>query len=185
MRILNLNQNWKGERFEFRYTTTHYYRVEVSYIENGMSFELKREQLPEPLEKSFTTSLFSDWLISPEDYGVFEGDRLLGFIELSMEDWNNRLRIANIWVDEDHRRKGIGKRLIAKAVQVAQKRDCRSIVLETQSCNDPAIHFYHNCGFKLVGLDVNHYTNQDIERGEVRLEFAMIVPKSPAPTENH
>ena len=68
MRILNLNQNWKGERFEFRYTTTHYYRVEVSYIESGMSFELKREQLPEPLEKSFTTSLFSDWLISPEDY---------------------------------------------------------------------------------------------------------------------
>lgn len=58
MRILNLNQNWKGKRFEFRYTTTHYYRVEVNYIENGMSFELKREQLPEPLEKSFTTSLF-------------------------------------------------------------------------------------------------------------------------------
>ena len=103
---------------------------------------------------------------------------MLGFIELSDEDWNNRLRIANIWVDEDYRYQGIGKRLIDKAIEIAKTGGQRALVLETQSCNDPAIRFYLSCGFELIGLDTIHYQNDDIQRGEVRLEFGLTLPGS-------
>ena len=94
---------------------------------------------------------------------------------LSQEDWNNRLRIANIWVAEEHRFQGIGKALIAKAIEIGKSGGQRALVLETQSCNDPAIRFYLSCGFNLIGLDSTHYQNDDIQRSEVRLEFGLIL----------
>ena len=100
---------------------------------------------------------------------------MIAFIETSDESWNNRLRIANLWVNESHRYRGIGKLLIARAIERAKNTGQRAIVLETQSCNDPAIRFYRTCGFKLIGLDANHYQNDDIVRGEVRLEFGLML----------
>ncbi len=173
MQIRELDRSWKGKSFLFRYTTTYHYLVSISHKPGEVLIRLNREALPEPLVKSFESSLYSSWLINPRVFGAFEGDQLLGFIELSEEDWNNRLRIANIWVDEEHRHQGIGKILIAKAVETAKAGGKRALVLETQSCNDPAIRFYQSCGFELIGLDTTHYNNDDIQRGEVRLEFGM------------
>lgn len=51
------------------------------------------------------------------------------------------------------------------------KLGARMLVLETQNCNVPAIHFYLKHGFQLIGFDLAHYTNDDIHRQEFRLEF--------------
>jgi ribosomal protein S18 acetylase RimI-like enzyme len=59
------------------------------------------------------------------------------------------------------------------AVKVAKERGARMLVLETQSCNVPAINFYLKFGFKLIGFDVAAYSNKDVERKEVRLEFGL------------
>ncbi len=171
--IRELDQSWKGKNFLFRYTTYYHYLVSIDRTPGKTQINLEREALPEPLVKGFESSLYSSWLINPKVFGAFEDDKLIGFIELSEEDWNNRLRIANIWVDEDFRYQGIGKALIAKAVETAKVGGQRALVLETQSCNDPAIRFYQSCGFELIGLDSTHYNNDDIQRGEVRLEFGM------------
>ena len=171
--IRELDQSWKGKSFLFRYTTSHHYAVSISKTPEATVIRLRREALPEPLHKSFESSLFSDWLTAPKAFGVFEGEILLGFIELSQEDWNNRLRITNLWVDENHRFQGIGKTLVAQAIETAKASGQRALVLETQSCNDLAIRFYQSCGFELIGLDTTHYQNDDIQRGEVRLEFGL------------
>jgi ribosomal protein S18 acetylase RimI-like enzyme len=175
MEIRNLEQSWKGKNFLFRYTTSHHYRVDIQQEKKEIKIELKRVALPSPVEKSFESSLFSDWLINPKVLGVFEGEDLLAYLELSEESWNNRLRIANLWVKEEHRHQGIGKMLMAKAIEIAKSGGNRALVLETQSCNDPAIRFYFSCGFNLIGLDSMHYQNDDIQRGEVRLEFGLML----------
>lgn len=46
------------------------------------------------------------------------------------------------------------------------------MILETQSCNINAIRFYMHEGFTLMGLDTCCYSNNDLERKEVRLELA-------------
>lgn len=63
-----------------------------------------------------------------------------------------------------------------KAAGPLQKR--RAIILETQSCNANAIGFYLHEGFELIGLDRICYTNHDLQRREVRLEFGWIPEES-------
>lgn len=102
--------------------------------------------------------------------------RDLGYLELSHERWNNRMRINNLWVAEGLRRQGIGAALMARAEYAARAAGARALVLETQSCNHPAISFYRRQGFALTGLDLTAYSQTDVEKQEVRLEFARPVP---------
>lgn len=171
--FLELNQRWKRKEFLFQYTTNHHYRVDIQTREEGFRILLMREKLAKPIVKSFSSDLFSQWLENPWVLACLEDGEIIAFVETSDESWNNRMRIANLWVEERHRYQGLGKQLMAKAIERAQKANQRAVVLETQSCNDPAIRFYRSCGFELIGLDSTHYQNDDVDRGEVRLEFGL------------
>lgn len=81
------------------------------------------------------------------------------------------MRIWDLLIDDDFRRSGIGSQLMDLAKVEARKVGARMLVLETQSCNVPAINFYLQHGFELIGFDLAHYTNNDIERNEFRMEF--------------
>jgi ribosomal protein S18 acetylase RimI-like enzyme len=89
------------------------------------------------------------------------------------EKWNSRMRVWEFLVKEEVRRKGIGKMLMGLAVKTAKERGARMLVLETQSCNVPAITFYLRQNFNLIGFDSTAYSNEDIEKKEVRLEFGL------------
>lgn len=65
---------------------------------------------------------------------------------------------------------------MAKAIDLAKAKHARALVLETQSCNEPAIRFYFSCGFRFIGLDTTHYSNSDILNREVRLEMGLDLP---------
>ena len=125
-----------------------------------------------PEERSFDDTFYGDWLEDPIAYGAFEGERLIGFVEGSMETWNNRFRISNICVFEDAARgSGVGTRLMAAIQQEAATRRARMIILETQTCNENAISFYKKNGFDIIGFDLYSYSNTDPERHEVRIEM--------------
>lgn len=97
----------------------------------------------------------------------------MGYVELSHERWNNRMRVSNLWVAEGPPpQPGVGAALMEKAVEEACAAGARALVLETQSCNDPAICFYRKMGFSLIGFDLTAYSQADVEKKEVRLEFA-------------
>jgi ribosomal protein S18 acetylase RimI-like enzyme len=76
-------------------------------------------------------------------------------------------------VKEEYRGKGVGKLLMNKAVEIARQKGARMLILETQSWNVRAISFYVKYGFELVGLDTHAYSNQGIEKKDVRLEFGL------------
>ena len=96
MQIRELNQTWTGKSLLFRYKTCYHYRVSLTKTPGKIVIRLVREALPEPLVKSLENNLFTDWMIQPKAFGAFDGEALLGLIELLQEDWSNRLRIANI-----------------------------------------------------------------------------------------
>jgi ribosomal protein S18 acetylase RimI-like enzyme len=100
---------------------------------------------------------------------------MIGFIEISLESWNRRLRISNIWVNDSRRHQGLGSRLMNKAMERAKVLGARAIVLETQSCNDKAISFYKKHGFIMIGFDLISYSNEDINKKEVRIEMGKIL----------
>ena len=97
----------------------------------------------------------------------------MGVIEVNQESWNQRLRITELLINDNYRRQGIGKALIKIAKEEVEKQGCRMLILETQSCNTKAIDFYLKEGFKLIGIDTGCYSNNDVEKNEVRLEFGI------------
>ena len=65
------------------------------------------------------------------------------------------------------------------AKEQARREWRRAVILETQSCNANAIGFYLHEGFTLIGFDACCYANNDIERGEVRIEMGWFVQDAP------
>lgn len=157
----------------YHYVSNGYY--DVSVIRNPASWitKLTLENFEKPFEKVFEEEFFEKHVEEPRVFvAEMEGERV-GWSELGYERWNNRMRVWEFSVAEGFRRKGIGTLLMRHAVNVAKERGARMLVLETQSCNVPAINFYLKFGFELIGFDVAAYTNEDIERKEVRLEFGL------------
>jgi ribosomal protein S18 acetylase RimI-like enzyme len=133
--------------------------------------KIKRKKMRK-VEKVFTSKLFESHIEKPEVYGIFDKKKLIAAIEGSLETWNNRFRIWNFWVDKKYRREGFGTYLFKYVIDRAITLGARAVILEVQSCNDPAISFYLSQGLHFVGLNTMEYSNQDIEQREVRLEMA-------------
>lgn len=169
---IKLDSSYKGRKIEFRYITEKYYDIEIS---ESFKYEFILKDFNSPMEKRFTSRLLEDWLENPVLFGAFEENKLIGILELSHEKWNNRLRISNIHIESDYRKLGIGSKLMDIAIQNCREIEARGIVLETQSCNYPAISFYRKCGFELIGFDLTHYSDDDVKKKEFRMEFYLEV----------
>lgn len=164
---------YEGHEIVFEYDSELYYDVRLYDTPEGTSADFVRMPFPQAKRISFVCKLYEPFLDAPEAFGVFEEERLTAVVEISPEIWCNRLRITNLWVDEGLRRGGIGQKLIEHVKEIAQRRKARAIVLETQTCNAGAVAFYRSQGFTLTGFDALAYSNEDIERKEVRVEMAL------------
>lgn len=169
MIISKLNkEEYVGKRFIARYMTKGYY--DIQRISNG--FEFIYTEFDEEKEISFEDSFFNEWLEEPVAYGAFEDGQLVGFVEGTIEEWNNRYRISNICVfDFEKRHGGVGSKLMETILREAKQSGARMVVLETQSCNENAITFYKKNGFEIIGFDLYSYSNDDPEKHEVRIEM--------------
>lgn len=169
MQIQKLDpKTYAGRPFTMCYTTGGYYHISPE----PEGFRLEYHRFDAPVQKSLDDVFLNQWLEAPVAFGAFEGDRLLGFAEGSLEGWNNRFRISNICVwDADRRHSGIGSALMERILQEAARCGARMAVLETQSCNENAIAFYRKWGFRIIGFDLYAYTNADPQRHEIRIEM--------------
>ena len=121
---------------------------------------------------SFEDCMFNKWLEDPIAYGAFENNKLLGYVEGTLEKWNNRYRISNICIfNNTYRHKGIDTILMNTILKDAKESKARMVVLETQTCNENAVAFYRKNGFEIIGFDLFSYTNNDPKRHEIRIEM--------------
>jgi ribosomal protein S18 acetylase RimI-like enzyme len=132
----------------------------------------------ETVKKGFTDLLFEDYLEDPKAFMITHQNQAAGFLELSFESWHDITRIANILVKKEYRHQGYGHALMERAKEEARKKGSRGIILETQSCNYPALSFYFKEGFRLCGCDTVCYSNQDVADHEVRMELFFMLEGS-------
>ena len=173
IKILELEkEQYSGKPFTLQYTTQGYYHIETT----AKGFEFHYKKLSKSMTKSFSDVFFADWLNEPKAFAAIEDDRLIGYVEGALEEWNNRYRISNIAIfDETNRHKGIGGLLMDAILKEAIQSKARMVVLETQTCNEKAIHFYQKHGFNIIGFDLYAYSNHDAENHEIRLEMGKIL----------
>ena len=66
--------------------------------------------------------------------------------------------IANIAVSKKHRRKGLARRLVTKALELAEGRGAAYAVLEVRESNHGAIRLYESLGFRFVKRNPGYYS---------------------------
>ncbi|MCR5552921.1 MAG: GNAT family N-acetyltransferase [Oscillospiraceae bacterium] len=171
-------EQWKGAVIPLAIRSDSYYDLALSpFSREGCAVSIVRKAAePEivhtPEEYGFPDSLYQDHWEGAEAYGVVsEAGEMLACIEVCPEEWSNRLMVTELWVSDALRGKGIGKRLMDLAKEIALRQQRRAIILETQSCNTNAIGFYLHQGFELIGFDTCCYSNNDIGRREVRFNL--------------
>ena len=168
------------------YESAARYAVSVSESRDRITFRLVRQPLPGPLVKSFphpagelrrTRRVIGlKWSL-----GAYDGGRLVGLALAEPRAWNRSVWVHEFAVAASHRRRGIGTRLMAALARRARAERYRALVCETQSTNAPAIDFYRAVGFRLEGVDVSYYSNEDLERGEVAVFMKRRIPASGRP----
>ena len=76
-----------------------------------------------------------------------DGNIIAGIIGGTYWGW---MYVDILWVHEDHRKQGIGTKLLAEAEKEAARRGCHHVHLDTMSWQAP--EFYKKHGYKVVGM---------------------------------
>lgn len=160
-------------KLSYRYMSSHYYDLAIYRKIASWSIDLTLRPFEKTFEKTFESKFFEEFVEEPRVFAAEMDGTQVGWIELGYHKWNNRMRVWGFLVKEEFRRKGVGTLLMNCAVAMAKERGARMLVLETQSCNAPAISFYLKRGFELIGFDATAYSNEDIQRKEIRLELGL------------
>ncbi|MDR1538311.1 MAG: GNAT family N-acetyltransferase [Clostridiales bacterium] len=171
-------EQWQGYALPFHYVSHNYYDVEIT--RSGDNFNVSFVKKPFDATFEYIPEKDCDKLFQPhweqvKAWGIVESGRLIAAVETSAEEWSNRLRVTELWLDDAYRRQAIGTALMDIAVNRAREEKRRAIMLETQSRNENAIAFYLAYGFTLIGFNACEYQNNDLERKEVRLEMGMLL----------
>ena len=169
-------ENYDYHELHYVYDSHEHYKVEMNENSESFSFNFVRESLEKIYHHDSYDILFSESFDDITAFGIKRNDtgEIIAYLEISREEWNDRLRITNLLVKENYRGLGFGSLLVNKAKEIAQAEDRRVILLETQSCNIPAIDFYKKHGFVFAGTNLYFYSNIDVEEDEVMIEMVYL-----------
>ncbi len=130
------------------------------FVPADLSRLLQIEQQSFPKSPYSRTTLIQLFLVYPETFWVYVGqpkdqekEEVQGYL-ISSEDGH----LISLAVHPKHRRRGIGERLIKKAVESLA---VKKIWAEVRQSNQGALAFYRKIGFQIVGTVSNYYGNED------------------------
>jgi streptothricin acetyltransferase len=104
---------------------------------------------------------------------AYTGDELAGQVRIQ-KYWNGYAYLDDLAVDAKYRRQGIGRALIARAIEWAKSKNLPGIMLETQNNNGAACRLYERCGFVLCGFDTHLYKGLNPATDEIALYWYLM-----------
>ena len=170
---------WKGTAIPVAWTSEYYYDIAVKRTDDGFAVPIEKKKFDQPYfhdpnAYEYPDRLYEDWWPGAESYGVIINGELKAAVEIAPEEWSKRFWMTELFVDEELRGQGVGRALIDLAKQITKEKNYRALLLEAQSGNVNAIEFYLHMGFQLTGFDTCCYSNQDIEKKEVRINLGWL-----------
>lgn len=150
------------------YQTGEIYTVEYTEGELAATWRLQLSPLPQPITKRFhpwqedDVARYQSLPAQGFSFGLYHQDVLVGAALAEQMHWNNSLSVWEFHIASSFRGEGWGRLLMTKVVSQAQAAGIRTVACETQNTNVPAIRFYRRMGFRVEGIDVSHYSNEDM-----------------------
>jgi streptothricin acetyltransferase len=154
------------------YSSEGKFVVTYTNEESSVSFDLQLVPLGNPYIKEFdydqeTLQRYKEVLDAGYSFGAYDGTLLVGLVIGEPQKWNRSLWVWEFHVAESYRKKGIGKLLMKCVAEKAKSEGFRTIVCETQNTNLTAIKVYRKLGFRMEGIDLSYYSNNDYPHGEI------------------
>lgn len=119
-------------------------------------------------EKSIASELenaLSLWLVA------VEGDEVIGYVgSQTVLGWTDMMNVA---VHPDHRRKGVGEKLVLALEDALKAQEGTCLTLEVRASNEPAKSLYEKLGFSEVGRRKNYYRNPKEDALIMRKEWVL------------
>ena len=140
IRIIKLPaEKWKGKIVPISTINDSYYDFKI-FRNDVDEFSLIIKKTPAEkaivhtaVEYNFPVSLYQDQWLNAEAYGVVGDDNsLMACVEMCPEKGTNRLLVTTLWVSEEIRGIGIGKKLIDRAKKLQR---CKVGVLSLLMCS--------------------------------------------------
>ncbi len=153
--------------FTAPYTTDRIYRVRYTDSAQGTVFETRVEPLEQPATHAYDhfddtyAEMYNAIFRHGFSWAAWDGNQMVGLLIGEPVEWNGSLRIWEFHVAAERRGQGIGRILMETAAAKARAAGLRTMVVETQNQNYPGICAYRALGFRLEGIDISYYTNED------------------------
>jgi ribosomal-protein-alanine N-acetyltransferase len=129
-----------------------------SFSDLDRILQIERQSFPKS-PYDWATFINLHWLY-PETFWVYvdaerdqEENQIGGYIIFSQDG-----HMISIAVHPQHRRRGIGKKFLEKAMKTVRS---KKLWAEVRKSNQGALAFYLNMGFQIVGIIPNYYGNED------------------------
>ena len=131
-------------------------------------YELIKDCLTEEFDEFWKPSILKSELENELSRYIVakDGEEIVGFAGVIILP--DDAEITNIVTKKTMRKKGIGKLLLAKLIEITKQENKDEISLEVNEINEPAISLYSSFGFEIVGRRKRYYN---------RLNDAIIMTK--------
>lgn len=128
---------------------------------NLNDFEEIKDSLQIDFDEFWTASILKSEIESENSKYIVakENGEIVGFAGVIITPVD--VEITNIVTKKSKRKKGIGKLLLDKLIEMAIKTNLETISLEVNEKNEIAIYLYEKCGFEKVGLRKKYYNGID------------------------
>jgi len=138
-------------------------QIEIKKLINSEKIPYELLLLADP-----SLEVINEYINRGDSYVAYSNDTMVG-IYVMIKTRPSTLELVNIAVREDYQGKGIGKKLILSAIEMAKKKNVKTLEVGTGNSSIYQLALYQKCGFRIVGIDRDffriHYKERIIENG--------------------
>ena len=126
-------------------------RADIPFVD-----AIEKQSYPYP----WTAGIFADCIQAGYFCPVFAGrDGVVAYAVMSVAA--GEAHILNLCVAPDHRRAGVGKRLLKHVLDAARQHEAEHLFLEVRPSNAAARRLYEQAGFNRVAVRPDYYPDSD------------------------
>ncbi len=133
--------------------------ISIETFNDTFSNQNSADNMKAYLDRAFTSTQLEQELAnrSSQFYFIWCDEEIAGYLKVNVNDAQSEkmgdefLEIERIYIRSKFQRKGLGKYLIDKAIEIAEEQNKKSIWLGVWEKNEKAIRFYNKLGFVQTG----------------------------------
>jgi ribosomal protein S18 acetylase RimI-like enzyme len=151
--------------FEHGYYTDYVWQMGLEANPESAQVEFRRIRLPRRVFVSYPRERHA--VLSDVDQAealllAISAGRPVGYIKILAQNDRKIARISDLVISGPMRRQGIASGLLLASLDLSAHRHFRTVILEIQSKNDPAIQMAQKLGFNFCGFKDHYFPNGEL-----------------------